>query len=280
MEENVHWLLNVLSPPQISSRSSHKSTIMNEISGPVSGEDCFQRILLAHDEASRDSRRRRSDRGGGVLPVCVDEQGTSFALLGEGSSSELSSFGGWIDAGETTPQGCAREFWEESRGAIVSHVDAWRAISLAPEFARPLPSKKPNRFTFVVFLGTMGDEARMKLQKRFLRTIAWDSASGEVRSLHFVPLLQLRQHCTEKICGSPLRLSSASGMSSSAGLKIRPFLHQWLANEELWDRLPWLKNLTHSGAPCCRSLSELPELQDDDNSNHLRRLASMNCHIK
>jgi hypothetical protein len=220
----------------------------------------LQQLHQRHAQDLRMPGRHRG-RGGGVLPISVDlDSSAALALLAEDRAGHIcSAFGGWFDDGETPAQGAAREFYEESRGVICSLLDAWRCTSLVPEYSKLLPSTQPNRFMFVMMLAPTTAVDREALLRRFADSPGWDGASREMSRLHFVPLALLRDHCVRQAVGAPL-----VGVADHE-LHVRRFLHEWMANAKLWERVAWLKGLLDIPAvACCLAVTDLPQLSETD----------------
>ena len=179
------------------------------------------------------STRARGDfrRTGGILPLCVDPvTRIPYMLMGMNRAGHASHFFGYVEQGETTQMGAARECEEEAHGVLGSAMDLWRAL-LLPRFHRRLSARSN---AFFVSLGHMDEAARQAVVDRFdAAPVVWAGSQETVRVL-FLDARQVRQavrtavphtDATGKIVG--VEHAPIPGLSPERGERLRRHLLQW-----------------------------------------------------
>uniref|UniRef100_A0A6C0BLJ1 Nudix hydrolase domain-containing protein n=1 Tax=viral metagenome TaxID=1070528 RepID=A0A6C0BLJ1_9ZZZZ len=99
-------------------------------------------------------------KAAGVLPYSKDARGNTWFLLGREKpnqswgvdSGSWSEFGGSIHAGETAEEGAAREFFEETMGAVFGNAAWMRAELMEGRYLLALDSKTPSGKGYRSFL--------------------------------------------------------------------------------------------------------------------------------
>lgn len=203
----------------------------------------------------------RHEHAGGIVPVCIDPNtGESFFLFGLNFRNEYCHFHGWIEPRETFEMGCAREGFEESKGVFGSAIRLWRAL-MDPNFSFR------HRSMFVVSLGNMDITERTAMKSLFDETAPTHRGMLEVKTINFIPAIQLRETCLgARYPAAPLE----------DGYSMREFLlrrQAWLNDASFWsrceitsiiDRGEWPQIGSSDGGGALRSLAELDQISEHE----------------
>eukprot|EP01124_Arcella_intermedia_P032028 TRINITY_DN7395_c0_g1_i2.p1 TRINITY_DN7395_c0_g1~~TRINITY_DN7395_c0_g1_i2.p1 ORF type:complete len:451 (+),score=78.23 TRINITY_DN7395_c0_g1_i2:94-1446(+) len=217
------------------------------------GYDPYVRLYIKQLERSLITKPKL--KAGGVTPLVVDpDTGEAYCLLGLSrsrrpkawspqSTSEyychlpdhrivvrdtLCNFHGWMDVGETSLQGKAREGYEESRGVFGSLVDIWRCLSL-PGYSYEMPCLPAMN---LISLGRMGPLERSNLVQKFLSCPIHSPCMAETRGIRFIPLKELyRALRRSKHFKTPTSMTLVSPAEYPYdNVWLRGFLQNWLTD--------------------------------------------------
>jgi hypothetical protein len=189
---------------------------------------------------TRDRQVRKKEAVGGILPVCIDpDTREPFGLLGLSLRGEYCHFHGWVDPGETTLMGAAREAFEEGRGVFGNAFTLLYALSVPLYHCRVREGTGPTPL-FLVSLGELTRDQREKVRDDFRAVTPHVHGMSENKDIAFFNLRELRTAC--------LTLTECvhiSGMGT--GEILRPFLRQWLATRDMWASTPKFSEILDEG---------------------------------
>ncbi len=260
---------------------------------PYSGE---LKLLATEKKAETFGKR---EVAAGIMPVCIDrETKVVYALLSveyarlkeedppyidaQGRQHRrivLGTFHGWVEPGETTKQGAAREAAEEGRGVFGGHLALFRCL-LQTAFHRQLIEER----LYVVSLGLMCAQERSDLCDHFRGVVGQTACENELIGIHFVKLRELREACLQEPPSRSARLGSSIWPVAGFPPEIwlRRFLQHWLTTERSVDDFEygwhsqWINILlseTEESTHVMRIIGELPPL----NVSELREYEAFLC---